>query len=183
MIQRSLFPASGDGGAGTAPAPFVGLHARVRAPLARRPGLHLVPVTLAEAKAFVAAHHRHHKPPVGHRFSVGAARAGELVGVVIVGRPVSRHLDDGQTVEVTRLCTDGTNNACSILYGAAARAARALGYASVQTYILASEHGASLRASGWEEVGARGGGAWDCPSRPRVDRAPLETKTLFRKAL
>lgn len=166
-----------------APDRAVGVLRHVRAPLARRPGLHLVPVTLAEAKAYVSAYHRHHVAPVGHRWSIGAARGGVLVGVVVCGRPVSRHADDGQTAEVTRLCTDGTSNACSMLYGAAARAAAAMGYASIQTYILDTELGASLRASGWEEVRTTAGGAWSCASRPREDKAALGAKTLFRKAL
>lgn len=136
-------------------------------------------VTLEEANAFVAQHHRHHKPVVGHKFSLGAAIGGKIVGVVIIGRPVSRHRDNGSTLEVTRLCTDGTRNACSFLYGAAARAAFALGYQCVGTYILASEGGASLRASGWRLIGERGGGSWSVPSRPRVDTHPLEPKLLF----
>ena len=138
-----------------------------------------VPISLAEANAFVAAHHRHHTPVVGHKFSIGCAAKGEIVGVVIIGRPVSRHRDDGLTLEVTRLCTDGTRNACSFLYGTAARAAFALGYQRIGTYILASENGASLRASGWRLIGERGGGSWSVPSRPRVDTHPLEPKLLF----
>lgn len=180
MEQATLFPTAE---AHAKAAALRRVERLVRAPLARREGLHLVPVTFAEACAFVAAHHRHHKPPTGHRFSIGAARGGQLVGVVIVGRPVARDSDDGVTAEVTRLCTDGTSNACSMLYGAAARAARAMGYTAIQTYILESEHGASLRASGWEEVRRTKGGSWDCPSRPRTDHAPVEPKTCFRKAL
>ena len=80
--------------------------------------LSLCPVSLAEANAFVAEHHRHHKPVRGHKFSLGCMVNGQLVGVAIVGRPVSRYLDDGLTLEVNRLCTDGTQNACSFLYGA-----------------------------------------------------------------
>ena len=98
--------------------------------------LMLIPVSLAEANAFVAQHHRHHKPVTGHKFSIGCTADGQLVGVAIVGRPVSRYLDDGQTLEVNRLCTDGTKNACSMLYAAAWRAARAIGYRKMITYIL-----------------------------------------------
>jgi hypothetical protein len=98
--------------------------------------LALCPVEFSEAAAFVKEHHRHHTPPVGHKFSIGATLGGKLVGVVIVGRPVSRMRDDGQTLEVTRLCTIGEKNACSFLYGAAARAAFALGYRRIGTYIL-----------------------------------------------
>lgn len=137
------------------------------------------PVDLAEANAFVELHHRHHKPVVGHKFSIGAVLDGKIVGVAIVGRPVSRHRDNGETLEVTRLCTDGTKNACSFLYGATARAAFALGYKRIGTYILKSEAGASLRAANWNLIGERGGGSWSVPSRPRVDTHPLEPKLLF----
>lgn len=89
--------------------------------------LEICPVSLAEANAFVAEHHRHHKPVVGHKFSIGCTDGEKIVGVAIVGRPVSRYLDDGWTLEVNRCCTDGTRNACSILYAAAWRAARAMG--------------------------------------------------------
>ena len=118
---------------------------------------------------------------VGHKFSIGAAKDGEIVGVVIVGRPVSRMRDDGMTMEITRLCTNGARNACSFLYGAAARAAFALGYNRIGTYILASESGVSLTACGWRLIGERGGGSWSVPSRPRVDTHPLEPKLLFEK--
>lgn len=145
--------------------------------------LSLVPVDLAEANTFVSQHHRHHKPVVGHKFSLGAALDGRVVGVAIVGRPVSRHRDDGMTLEVTRLCTDGTRNACSFLYGASARACFALGYRRIGTYILASENGASVKAAGWRLIGQSPGRSWSVPSRPRVDTHPLEPKLLFEAAL
>jgi len=138
-----------------------------------------VPITLAEANAFVADHHRHHQPVVGHKFSIGAVLNDAIVGVVIVGRPVSRRRDNGLTLEVTRLCTDGSRNACSFLYGAAAKAAFALGYERIGTYILASESGASLRAAGWRLIGETAGKSWNVPSRPRVDTHPLEPRFLF----
>jgi hypothetical protein len=138
-----------------------------------------VRIDLAEANAFVREHHRHHIPVVGHLFSIGAVLGDVVVGVVIVGRPVSRMRDDGVTAEVTRLCTDGTRNACSFLYGAAAKAAFALGFQRIGTYILADESGASLRASGWKLLGERGGGSWSSPSRPRVDKHPTQKKLLF----
>lgn len=141
--------------------------------------LELAPIPLAEANAFIERHHRHHLPVVGHKFSLGALKGGQLVGVAIVGRPVSRVRDDGLTLEVTRLCTDGTRNACSFLYGAAARAAFALGYSRIGTYTLPNEGGASLRATGWKLIGERGGGTWSCPSRPRADRHPTGTKLLW----
>ncbi len=142
--------------------------------------LHLIPLTLAEANAFVARLHRHHRPVVGHKFSLGACdHEGTLIGVAIVGRPVSRIRDDRNTLEVTRLCTNGTKNACSFLYGAAARATFALGYRRIGTYTLPREGGASLRACGWKLLGERGGGSWSCPSRPRVDTHPTEPKLLW----
>jgi hypothetical protein len=142
-------------------------------------GLSVCTVSLAEANAYVRLHHRHHKPVVGHKFSIGAVLSDELVGVVIVGRPVSRMRDDGRTLEVTRLCTDGARNACSFLYGAAARACFALGYSKIGTYILATEDGASLRASGWRLIGSTPGRSWSVPSRPRTDKHPLGPRTLF----
>lgn len=136
-------------------------------------------VSLAEANGFVADLHRHHKPVVGHKFSLGAFDGEKLVGVAIVGRPVARMRDDGVTLEVTRLCTDGTRNACSFLYGASARAAFALGYKRIGTYTLPKEGGSSLRGVGWKLMGERGGGSWGRRDRPRVDKAPTETKLLY----
>ncbi len=145
--------------------------------------LHHVRIELGEANAFVKAHHRHHRPVVGHLFSLGAVLNDKVVGVSIVGRPVSRHRDDGETAEVTRLCTDGTKNACSFLYGASARAAFALGFKRIGTYILATEPGTSLAGTGWKLIGERGGGSWSVPSRPRVDKHPTQSKMLFEKEL
>lgn len=142
-----------------------------------------VRIGLDEANAFVREHHRHHQPVVGHLFSIGAVLGESIVGVVIVGRPVSRMRDDGMTAEVTRLCTDGTKNACSFLYGAAARAAFALGFTRIGTYILASELGTSLAAAGWRQIGEVRGRSWSCPSRPRVDKAPTQAKLLFERDL
>lgn len=138
--------------------------------------LRIVPCDFDEACAFVARHHRHHRPPKGAKFSIAVAVDGAVVGVAIVGRPVARALDDGLTLEVTRCATDGTRNACSKLYGACWRAALALGYRRLGTYTLASESGASLRAAGWKIVGQTRGRSWDCPSRPRVDKHPTQAK-------
>lgn len=135
---------------------------------------------LAEANAFVEMHHRHHKPVVGHVFSIGAALDGKIVGVAIVGRPVARLRDDGITAEVTRLCTDGTRDACSFLYGASARAAFALGFKRIGTYILATEPGTSLTAANWRLIGGTPGKSWSVPSRPRVDKHPLQKRLLFQ---
>ncbi len=133
--------------------------------------LSITPISFAEANAFVAEHHRHHKPCTGHKFSIAASNDSDVVGVAIVGRPVSRELDDGWTLEVNRCCTDGSRNACSILYGAAWKAAKALGYKRLITYTLPQEGGASLRAAGWVLIGIRGGGNWNTKSRPRIDTA------------
>ena len=143
--------------------------------------LQLTPITLAEANAFVEQHHRHHKPVVGHKFCMAVSDSESVRGVAIVGRPVSRHLDDGWTLEVNRCCTDGAKNAPSLLYGAAWRATKALGYKRLITYTMAHEGGASLRASGWKLIGERGGGSWSRPtsSRPRVDTHPLQQKLLW----
>ncbi len=143
--------------------------------------LSAVPMDLDSANEFVRRLHRHHQPVVGHKFSLGAVKAEEIVGVVIIGRPVARLRDDGWTLEVTRLATDGTKNACSFLYGAAARAAFALGYRRIGTYILASEPGTTLNAAGWRLVGEVKGRSWSCASRPRVDKHPTQDKLLFER--
>ena len=122
--------------------------------------LTLRPVSFREAAQFVSDNHRHHKAPVGHKFSIACYEGERLCGVVMVGRPVSRFLDDGLTLEVNRLCTDGTRNACSFLYSAAWRAAQALGYKRIFTYTMKSESGASLRAAGWTCEGEAGGPNW-----------------------
>jgi hypothetical protein len=143
------------------------------------PKLTAAPIDFADAAEFVRQHHRHHTPPVGHKFSIAAMLGDHLVGVVIVGRPVSRRRDDGFTLEVTRLCTDGTPNACSFLYGAARRAAFALGYWRIGTYILKREPGTSLAAAGWKMIGETPGKSWSVPSRPRADKHPIEPKMLW----
>lgn len=143
--------------------------------------LEIVPMTLAEANAFVQKNHRHHRPVVGHKFSIGCAAKDKIVGVAIVGRPVSRYLDDGWTLEVTRLCTDGTKNACSMLYAAAWRAARAIGYKRLITYILITEPGTSLKAAGWKCIGEAGGLRWTGKRRPTVDLYPAQMKLCFEK--
>jgi hypothetical protein len=132
--------------------------------------LELVPVTFADAAAFVGMHHRHNRPPIGHKFSLGVALDGTLVGVAIVGRPVARHFDDGRTLEVNRTATDGTSNANSKLYGACWSAAKALGYRRLITYTQGDETGASLHGAGWRIVAQRPPRpGWNAPSRPRGD--------------
>jgi hypothetical protein len=132
--------------------------------------LHLVPVRSREAAAFIREWHRHHRPPQGLIFSIGAAdQHGVLRAVATVGRPVARHLDDGQTLEVTRTCSDGVRNANSLLYGAAWRAASALGYTRLVTYTQQDESGASLRGAGWRVVAQRRPRpGWHTASRPRA---------------
>lgn len=131
------------------------------------------PITLKAAMAWVRRVHRHElsgkqRPVVGGLWAHAVRADGRLCGVAIVGRPVARHLDDGSTAEVVRVATDGTHNACSALYGAASRAARALGYVRLVTYILASEPGTSLRAAGWvRDDAVIKGQQWDRPNRPR----------------
>lgn len=129
--------------------------------------LTLTPINLKTANAFVQQYHRHHKPTRGHKFSIGVSDNGALVGVAICGRPVARRLDDGYTLEVNRLCTDGTPNACSILYAAAYRAARAMGYNKVITYILDTENGTSLKAAGYTCEGRAGGLEWNGAKAPK----------------
>ena len=146
--------------------------------------LSLVPVSLKDANAFVAAHHRHHKPVTGHKFSIGCEAEGRLVGVAIVGRPVSRYLDNGFTLEVTRLCTTGEKNACSMLYAAAARAAKSIGYSRIITYTLDSECGASLTASGCVCEGPAGGLEWTGRRKPKDSgQYPRQMKTRWVKNL
>lgn len=141
------------------------------------------PIGLRAANAYVSEHHRHHKAARGHKFSVSVRDDfGRLRGVGIAGRPVSRMLDRDGYLEVVRVCTDGTRNGCSMIYGSLRRAGVALGYPphKIITYTLASESGASLRAAGWIDDGLAGGGSWDRADRPRADVAPTETKRRWR---
>lgn len=149
--------------------------------------LTLYPISLRDARRFVARVHRHHEAPQGGKFAIAAVVfrtadgqrtiVPQFVGVAIVGRPVSRALDNGLTAEVIRVATDGTRNACSFLYGAAKRVAQAMGYRKVITYTLVEESGASLRAVGWTRAGLTDGGAWRCRARPNAaDSHPLQQK-------
>lgn len=157
--------------------------------------LDIVPITLAEANAFVERHHATHGPRGGHKFSIAAFDIhdgrkaepgvfGDVVGVAIVGRPSARLLDDGLTVEITRLCVArdpsgrGYPNACSKLLASCAQAARGLGYKRVITYTKPEEGGGSLRAAGWKIVARSGGDTWNRPGcgRPRVDLNPNQQR-------
>ena len=145
----------------------------------------VVPLTLVQANELISRLHRHHKMVVGHRFSIGVENdEGELVGACVVGRPVARLVDQYRIAEVTRLVTDGTKNTCSILYAAAARAAAAMGFEKIQTYILMSEPGTSLKAAGWSFEAHTSGGTWNRPSRGnrRVDQ-PMCQKSRWSKTL
>lgn len=124
-------------------------------------GLIVFPATLKEANVYITEYHRHHKPVQGHRFSVGVRTGDGIIhGMCVVGRPVARGLDYTTNAEVTRLVTDGTKNACSILYAASARACTAMGFLRIQTYILEEELGTSLKASGWSFDTMTAGGDW-----------------------
>lgn len=141
--------------------------------------LSLQPITFGEACRFITEHHSHHLPPQGWKFGIAVNDGEKVVGVITIGRPVARMLDDGWTVEVTRCCTDGTRNVASMLYGAASRASFALGYKRIITYTLESELGTSLKCANYKIVGMAGGGSWNCKSRPRVDKHPIGQKVLW----
>jgi hypothetical protein len=139
----------------------------------------LVHLELAQANAFVVRHHRHHGRIQGHRFSIGAMHDGRLVGVAVVGRPLGGQCQD-RWVEVTRLCTDGTPNAALLLYGACARAATALGYVRIQTFILKSESGVSLKAAGWMFDRMSLASGWHKRGRPLPDHLRDQKQLWFR---
>lgn len=155
--------------------------------------LEIVPITQKEANKFVAKHHRHHKSVTGSLFQIGCSavynacdvlsrqeiKIYEIVGVVIVGRPVSEELDNTWTAEVSRLCTDGTKNACSLLYAAAWRVAKNMGYRGMTTYILKEELGTTLKAVGWNFLYESRGGSWNSNTRPREDKHPTGPKLLW----
>lgn len=146
--------------------------------------LELVPLELRDLNELVRRLHRHHKPVQGHRFSLGCMRGPDLVGGCSVGRPVARLVNHRECVEVTRLVSDGSPHVCSFLYGAAARAAHALGYRRIQTYTLPSEGGASLRAAGWLCEGEAGGGQWHhTDGKPRRTDQPIERKLRWSRTL
>lgn len=156
------------------------------------------PLDLKTANSYVEKYHRHNRRVLAHRFSIGCYDGERLCGVAIVGNPVARKLCDGKTVEVHRCCTDGTKNACSMLYGRCARIAREMGFEKIITYTLQSEPGITMRASGWfvdeENAGGRGMKGWNVPSRPRTlvsvdlfgnqtEAYPLEKKIRYAKLL
>ena len=159
-------------------------HTRLQPLTERGPRLTTKVITLREAKAFVERHHRHHRSPVGHKLSIGVRIKGtdDLVGVAIVSRPVARRLDDGgDTLEVSRTCTDGTRNANSALYGAVWRICRELGARRIITYTQQGESGASLRAAGFVAVAHRKpNDGWDRQARARESTSPTNVwRTLW----
>lgn len=143
-----------------------------------------IPLELKQANEFVDKLHRHHSAVYRDKFRCGVIDdTGKLRGVIQCGRPVSRNLDNGKTLEVVRLCTDGYTNACSFLYSKMARIAKELGYEKIITYILDSENGASLKASGWVHEADTNGHEWNCLSRPRNTNAPTCNKQRWAKKL
>lgn len=146
--------------------------------------LRVVPLTLADANDMVARMHRHHKPVVGHRFSIGVVVKMDdydlLVGAAITGRPVARMTDWTTVAEITRLVTDGTPNACSMLYGASARVCKAMGFTRIQTFILESEPGTSLKAAGWRHDGMVHAQAWSRDTRLRAEHAVIAKQRWVR---
>jgi len=146
--------------------------------------MRVIPLTLSQANSLVASLHRHHKPCVGHRFSLGCYDGDRLCGAAIIGRPVARGCDPYKTAEVSRLVTDGTKNACSFLYAASARVAREMGFEKIQTYILESEPGTSVEAAGWTMESVTAGGDWNhsqaYAGRRRTDQ-PMEPKKRYAK--
>ncbi len=143
-------------------------------------GVRVIPLTLKQANELVSRLHRHHKPVVGHRFSIGCDHSGILVGAAIVGRPVARNSEQYSIAEVLRLVTDGTPNACSFLYGACARICREMGFEHIQTFVLDSESGISLVASGWEYSHHSFGGDWTSRNGRRTDQ-PMGAKKKYIK--
>lgn len=140
--------------------------------------LTIIPASRADVAAFIARTHRHHKPPAGDVFRLAVVdETGAVRGVASVGRPVARMLDDGWTLEVNRVATDGAKNACSLLYGAARRVAWTMGYRRILTYTLPEEGGASLRAAGWTLDGATGGARAGCitPGIAATSSAPTSS--------
>lgn len=145
-------------------------------------GILITTIDFAAACAFINRHHRHNSAPQGHKKSFGLWVNGALRGVAVIGRPVGRHLDDGQTLEITRCCTDGIRNGCSMLYGYACRWAKKMGYSRVVTFTLQTELGSSCKAAGFVlEAENVGGVGWGNRKGRRVQ--PLNPKKRWVKTL
>ena len=142
----------------------------------------IVPITFRYAQQFVKDYHRHNPNVVGCKFAIGCQGDDGIVGVAICGRPVSRYLDDGKTLEINRVCTNGAANACSMLYGACCRIAKEMGYERVITYTLQSETGASVKASNFICDGEAGGTHWT-GKRDKGQNIPNEMKVRWHRDL
>lgn len=143
----------------------------------------IAPITFKKASEYINQNHRHHRATIGCKFCISVVDDdGQLHGVAVCGRPVSRYLDDGFTLEINRVCTDGSRNACSMLYGASCRIAKAMGYRKVITYTLESEDGASLKASNFVLEGTAGGTHWT-GCRNRGQDIPSEMKKKWVRVL
>jgi len=145
--------------------------------------MNVVRVELKEANEFIESNHRHHKKVLSHRFSLGVQNKGSLIGVAICGRPVCRKTDQKMVLEVTRLCTDGTKNACSFLYARAAKIATLMGFEKIQTFILESENGSSLMASGWSFESVTKVGNWNSRDNRREEEHLKGPKKKYSKIL
>ena len=146
--------------------------------------LTLTPINLKTANAFVQQYHRHHKPTRGHKFSIGVSDSGSLVGVAICGRPVARRLDDGYTLEINRLCTDGTPNVCIAHCPCRPVCGSIEDTAKVVTYILDTESGVSLKAAGYVCEGRAGGLEWNGERKPKMaNQYPYQMKTRWVKKI
>lgn len=143
--------------------------------------LEIKPIHLKQANEFVKEHHRHNIPTTGGKFAISCFDGNRICGVAVCGRPVSRKLDNGFTLEIYRNCTDGTKNACSMLYGACLRIAKNMGYKKVITYTLESENGASLKASGFSFDGEAGGKNWSGERKRDYFVSPPEKKNRWIK--
>lgn len=148
----------------------------------------VIPLSLKEANEFIAQHHRHHKPPQGMKFAVGAEGPSEsgfaLLGVAICSRPVCRNVPHRDVIEVSRLCTFGTENVCSFLYGACARIAKEMGYKKIQTYLLETELGTSVKAANFKFEGMTQGGQWSGKDKkPRRTDQPTCPKQRWSRVL
>lgn len=146
-------------------------------------GLKIKPITIKDANEYVNKNHRHHKATVGGKFAISCYKDETLVGVALCGRPVSRYLDNNEILEINRVCTDGTKNACSMLYGACCRIAREMGYKKVITYILESEDGTSLKASNFILEKEKAGGLLWTGERCRQQELLFEYKKRYVKYL
>lgn len=145
--------------------------------------LEIRPITLKTANDFVLENHRHHGKTAGCKFAVGCFIGEKMAGCAICGRPISRYLDDGKTLEINRVCTDGTKNACSKLYGACCRVAKGMGYKKIITYTLQSETGKSLTASNFICDAEKTGGKIWAGKRKRDNRVPMEYKKRWTRDL